>query len=169
MDSDSDPTQRPDQEEPEEGSAKRTAGDEMGDEDQRVLHLWQENLILQDERYDSKALLMVVAMAMSDEKVRYQLTTEGEAVLDKFRSSPDWPAGVTVKFFENTPDTLNVVLPPRAGEMAKRPVSLREILTSRTSGDAFPIIDDFNVGTANIDPIDPIVGSGDPHRKDHHS
>ena len=34
--------------------------------------------------------------------------------------------------FENTSNTLNVVLPPPSGEMSRRPARLRDVLRSRT-------------------------------------
>jgi hypothetical protein len=50
-----------------------------------------------------------------------------------------------VRFFANTPSTVNVVLPPPAGEMRHRTSALRDALRSRTSGDALHFLrDDWN-------------------------
>ena len=79
---------------------------------------WRENLIVMDSRYKSKVLLKFAVLAMVDEQFRYRLVNDTEAVLGELRSQADLPEGVTVKFFDNTPGTLNVVLPPRAGEIS---------------------------------------------------
>jgi hypothetical protein len=85
-----------------------------------------------------------------------------EAVLGELRSKADLPEGVTVKFFDNTPGTLNVVLPPRAGEMSSRPAPVREQLRSRTGVHGELPFDDFIIG--NFDSIDMF---GDDDDKDH--
>jgi hypothetical protein len=139
-----------------------TAGELLNnEEDERVLRDWRESLILQDPRYKSKVLLKFAALAMVDEQFRSRLVNDTEGVLGELRSRADLPEGVTVKFYENTPGTLNVVLPPRGGEMSTRPAPLREQLRSRTANAELPF-DDFNIG--NFDSIDMF---GDDDDKDH--
>ena len=132
------------------------------EEDERVLRSWRENLIMMDSRYKSKVLLKFAVLAMVDEQFRYRLVNDTEAVLGELRSTADLPEGVTVKFFDNTPGTLNVVLPPRAGEMSSRPAPVREQLRSRTEVHGELPFDDFNIG--NFDSIDMF---GDDDNKDH--
>src|SRR5437870_2336082 len=114
-------------------AAKRAADETLTDEDERVLRLWRENLVLQDPRYGSKALFTLAACAMADGQFRYRLVTDTQAILDELGV----PEGITLRFFENTEGTLNVVLPPSSGEMSERPVSLRDELSSRTSSQSF--------------------------------
>ena len=140
-----------------------TAGELLNnEEDEQVLRTWRENLVLQDPRYKSKVLLKFAALAMVDEQFRSRLLNDTEAVLGELRSKADLPEGVTVRFFDNTPGTLNVVLPPRAGEMSSRPAPLREQLRSRTADSVGFFSDDFNIG--NFDSIDMF---GDDDDKDH--
>jgi hypothetical protein len=119
-----------------DGAARPTGdaldvGAALSEEDRRILRLWRESLILQDPRYDSKAVLKLAARAMADEEFRSRLVNETDKVLEELYK----PEGTTLKFYDNTADTLNVVLPPRAGQMSGRPIAFREILRSRTSSE----------------------------------
>lgn len=125
-----------------QGKAKHSAFELLkDDEDRDVVRLWRESFSLLDGRYHSKALLQAVVFAMTDEQIRSRLINDTEGSLIGDQSSIDLPEGTTVRFFENTQNTLNVVLPPptggmsysRSGEMTYRPPELREALRSRTS------------------------------------
>jgi hypothetical protein len=142
------------EEKPGRESAERMVwGGVLSEEDERLLHLWRESLVLQDPRYKSKVLLKFAAITMADEEFRSRLVNDTEAVLHEFQSKVDWPEGLTLRFLENTQDTLNVVLPPRSGEMSDQPVALREVLRSRTTAWTDGLFrDDFDPG--DFDPID---------------
>lgn len=131
------------------------------DGDWRVLRLWRESLVVQDPRYNSKILLKLVALAMADEQFRSRLINDTEGVLRDLHVNSDLPEGVTLRFLENTQNTLNVVLPPRAGELSNRATALREALRSRTSSTMALFKDDFDIG--NFDSFDLF---GDPEERD---
>jgi hypothetical protein len=128
------------------------------DEDRDLLRLWRENLTLQDQRYDSKVLLKLVVLAMTDEQTRSRLINDTEDFLREVRSNVDLdlPEGTSLRFFENTQDTLNVVLPPpaggmrytRSGQLTYRSPELRDALRSRTSSTEGLrwYFDDFDIG-----------------------
>ena len=128
------------------------AGEALSDDDQRLLALWRESLILQDPRYKSKVVLKFAALAMEDDGFRRRLLYETEDVLRDFRSMVDWPEGMPLRFPANPEDTLNVVLPPRAGTMGARPAALRDALRSRTDLAEGFLNDNFDIG--NTDSID---------------
>ena len=144
------------------GQEERAAA--LNDDDERALRLWRENLILQDPRYKSKVLLKFVAVSMADEQFRSRLVNDTDSILREFRAKVDWPEGLTLRFFENTEDTLNIVLPPRAGATSEQPSALRDVLRSRTASDAGFLKDDFDIG--NFDSIDMF---GDDDERDHPS
>jgi hypothetical protein len=136
----------------------------LNEDDERVLRVWRESLVLQDPRYKSKVLLKFAAVSMADADFRARLINDLDGVLGDFRSGVDWPEGLTLRFFENTEDTLNVVLPPRAGQTSTRPPALRDVLRSRTTADAGFLKDDFDIG--DFDQIDMF---GDEDERDHPS
>jgi hypothetical protein len=110
-------------------------GADLSDDDRNVLHLWRESLSLLDERYDDKVLVRLVAQSMVDDELRSRLVDDTDAVLNELRLRLAY--SMKVRFFSNTPTTLNVVLPPPAGEAEKRSDALRDALRSRTSEAAF--------------------------------
>jgi hypothetical protein len=118
-------------------------GGHLSEEDQRMLRFWRENLSFLDSRYHEKTLLKLVARAISDEEFRDRLVNDTDAVLAECDLA--LPDGMEVRFFDNTPNALHVVLPPPAGEMEQRPVALRESLRSRTAEGFFLFKDDFNL------------------------
>ncbi|WP_248959144.1 hypothetical protein [Sphaerisporangium perillae] len=116
----------------------------FGDEDERLFRLWFESLVLQDKRYLNKGLAVLARMAMADEEFRARLVDDPDGALHGLRERLRLPAGVKLNFFDNTHDSLNLVLPPRAGDVRNRTHALREILRSRTTeSDAF-LSDDFD-------------------------
>lgn len=131
-------------------------------DDWRVLHLWRENLALLDRRYENKGLLRLVCLAMVNEHLRARLIRDPEGVLrdEESMTSDRLPDGVTVKFLDNTDDTLHVVLPPRTEEVFAKSPAMRELLRSRTEEPTW-FEDDWDVG--NLNPTDMI---GDPDYKD---
>jgi hypothetical protein len=130
-------------------------GSDLSEDDQNGLRLWRESLTLLDGRYHSKVLLKLAARSMVDDEFRSRLVDDTDAVLGELE--PGLPGDAEVRFYANTPATVNVVLPPRAGELGKRPVALRDALSSRTSGDAVPPlgVDDADIEDDEKDP--PIV------------
>jgi hypothetical protein len=153
---------------PRKGS-RDIVSDVLNEDDKRVLRYWRESLTPLDPRYRLKSLLTLAHQAMIDEAFRSRLISETQAVLGEFQPHLiDLPKGVKLAFFENTKDTLNVVLPPRAGEMAYRSKALREILRSRTS-DAVTIAsgDDWDMGNAtDSGPAPGHADGGDPDSVD---
>jgi hypothetical protein len=108
-------------------------GADLSEDDRNVLRLWHD-----------KVLLALVARSMVDDAFRARLVDDTDAVLAEIE--PGLPAGLDVTFLANTPTTVNVVLPPRAGEVENRSGALRDALRSRTSGDAlFFLADDWNI------------------------
>ena len=101
--------------------------------------------MLQDHRYESKALMALAALAMADPDFRSRLIDDTAAVLTAFDKDVDLPDGYEFRFHENSANVVHVVLPPRAGEADKRPVALREALRSRTDLVTLSIFaDDFD-------------------------
>jgi hypothetical protein len=137
----------------------------LNDEDQRVLRVWRDGLVLQDPRLENKGVLKLAAIAMLDEDFRSRLVNDTEDVLKDIRSQLGIPESVTLKFFDITKDTVNIVLPPRAGSMASRPKPLRDVLKSRTAAQSF-FQDDFDLG--DLGDSGPLghVDSGDGHPSD---
>lgn len=109
-------------------------GSDLSEDDRNVLRMWRESLSLLDARYDDKALLKLVARSMVDDQFRSRLVGDTDAVLAEVGLG--LADTMHVAFFANTPTTLNVVLPPRAGELEDGSGALREALRSRTSEDA---------------------------------
>jgi hypothetical protein len=133
-------------------------GDLLNDDDRRVIVAWRENLALLDPRYGGKGLLALAALSMANDEIRSRLLTDDlYGVLEKAPAlAAELPRGVTLRFFENTSNSLNVVLPPRTGEMSRRPARLRNLLRSRTetvaaSGDDYDLFkDDFNLSDSGL-------------------
>ncbi|MEV6318725.1 hypothetical protein [Streptomyces sp. NPDC051776] len=120
---------------PQQASGGRPSGNAMNADDDLVLSRWYQALLMQDSRYDRKDLfknlVKLAAVSMSDDEFRQRLVNDTGSVLAEFQSWLNLPAGLTIKFWDNTPDTLHIVLPPRAGEASKRPEPLRNLLRSR--------------------------------------
>ena len=119
-------------------------GSDLSEDDRNVLRLWRESLTLLDGRYHDKVLLKLVVRAMVDDDFRARIVDDTDAIVAELE--PGLPDGMHVKFFANTPTTVNVLLPPRAGEVEIRSGALRDALRSRTSGDAlFFLEDDWDI------------------------
>ena len=117
-------------------------GRHLSEEDQQALRIWREHNTILDPRYHEIALLALVARAISDGEFRDRLVNDTDALLDECDMTP--PEGMEVRFFDNTPTTVNVVLPPVAGEIEARSGALRDSLKSRTE-EALPWFnDDWN-------------------------
>jgi hypothetical protein len=123
-------------------------------DDEQILRLWFESLALQDPRYDSKGIGGLAQLAMADEEFRSRLVNDTESLLEELDSKvhirAHLPEGVTLKFFDNTADTLNVVLPSRSGVRIPHTPALREMLQSRTSAEGL-FQDNWNLGDAVLD------------------
>jgi hypothetical protein len=132
----------------------------LNDDDQRLLMLWRDNLSLQDPRYHGKGLAHLAYESMVDDDFRHRLVSDSQSVLaDLAGKLEELPDGVTLRFFENTSDTLNVVLPPRAGVVTSRPGALKDLLTSRTSAEFSASGDDWDFG--NLTDSGPAPGHAD--------
>jgi hypothetical protein len=136
------------QKDPYAAGERRIAGYGMSDEDEQVFRDWLESLVLQDPRYNSKAIVVLAREAMVDEDFRSRVVDDPEGCLRALGAKVSLPEGFRVNFLDNTSHTLNILLPPRAGTLSDRfgpadnpesyrPMALRERLASRTSG--FPL------------------------------
>jgi hypothetical protein len=178
MDTNQSGTGRP--EDPGQGGVNHSAFALLKDEEDRsVLRLWRESLSLLDPRYESKVLLKLVALAMTDEQIRSRLIYDTESFLGELQTERQsnfdlqLPEVTTLRFLENTQDTLNVILPPRAGGMMYSPSGQlgyrsperREALRSRTSS-ALPRIfmDDYDVG--DLHDTHPLGNTGNALNRD---
>ncbi|MCM6776355.1 hypothetical protein NDR87_20640 [Nocardia sp. CDC159] len=139
----------------------------LGPEDEQAFSLWQHNLAMHDPRANNKGLALLVRAAMNDETLRSALLHDTAAVLRRIGAKYELPGGLTLHFHENTPDTLHVVLPPRAGEIARRAEGLSNVLRISSSTDEStlaPWFDNFNRGNL-FDPQDS-TDEGDRHSID---
>ncbi|MFF0476445.1 hypothetical protein [Streptomyces sp. NPDC004284] len=143
--------------------ANYSSGNAMNKDDVFMLRHLQQGLIVQDARYENKGLFKLIAVAMADDEFRWRLVNDTQNVLNEFQSRLDLPNGVTVRFWENTDQTLHIVLPPPAGTTSNRPAPLREFLQSRTTKEAMSGFwtDDFS------DYGDPVDLQWNPDRGDH--
>jgi hypothetical protein len=128
------------------GDDKRVAGEGLGDEDDRLFHLWLEALVLQDPRYNSKAIAVLAREAMVNEQLRSRVIIDPEGCLRELGAKVTLPEGTTVRFFDNTQTNLNVVLPSRAGGTSRWRPALQDRLQSRTSFFAAWFQDDWDLG-----------------------
>ncbi|MFG6200023.1 hypothetical protein [Nonomuraea sp. JJY05] len=113
----------------------------VNEDDALALRNWFDSLSWQDPRYDNKFLLKLAALATGNDEIRQRLINDTDNLIREVRSSfyraedvrPDPLEGVSVRFWENTPDTLHIVLPPRAGMAGELPERMRNALRSRTA------------------------------------
>ncbi|GHB50544.1 hypothetical protein GCM10010347_20100 [Streptomyces cirratus] len=113
-----------------------TPGSNAVDEDDAlVLRNWFDSLSWQDPRYGNKLLLKLAALAMGSDEKRQRLLSDADVLVREVQSGAGFDPleGVHLRFWENTPDTLHIILPPRAGAASEIPKSLKEALRSRTS------------------------------------
>ena len=130
-----------------QGSAKTVTGDELSAGDESIWRLWLQGVAMADPRSHSKAIAWLARLAMTDEAFRTKLINDPKTALKELPSDLSPPEGMTLRFLENTQDTLNVVLPPRAGEAGSQPRKFFELLKSRTlPPDGAFLSDDFNIG-----------------------
>jgi hypothetical protein len=124
----------------------RVTGDELNPEDERLWRLWVQGVAMSDYRNHSKAISWLARLAMSDAEFRDALINDTGNAVSRLPSDLHLPEGWTYRFVENTPDTVTIVLPPRAQDAANRMPLFRDELESRTA-DGFPIFhDDINIG-----------------------
>lgn len=123
----------------ENGSSQSTP--RYNEDDTLALRNWFDSLSWQDPRYDNKVLLKLAALATSSDEMRRRLLEDPDNLVREVRShfdqakdaKPDPLEGLTLRFWDNTPDTLHIVLPPRIGATSKLPKPLKDALRSRTS------------------------------------
>jgi hypothetical protein len=116
-------------------------GAHLTEADLNVLHAWYEHLLLLDPRYDDKRVRQIGARAMVDDEFRRQLV--GDTGTATGADEPESPGRIDVRFLTNTPRTLIVVLPPKAGATEYFPARIRDALRSRTSHDDSIFKDDW--------------------------
>lgn len=126
----------------------------LNEDDVRVLRLWRDSLVLMDPRMEDKGLLKVAARSMLDDEYRAQLVSGAE--IDGIVRTLD---GTELRFVENTPDVLYVVLPPRSS--SNESGGIDALIVSRTSGEAL-FTDDANFGDVFADPAFGTADHGDP-------
>ena len=141
--------------------ASATAGSDEADDgltdDDRVLRQWFSSLVLQDERFDDKKILKLGALALQNDEFRARILDDTAAVLEEL--GYEGPDGLRLRVYENTADTLNLVLPSPAASKSK---GLREQLRSRTSAAFLDTVDDWDFGDISI-PEDSNTGDTGGH------
>lgn len=114
-------------------------------EAQRQLRNWQFTMWELDSRYDDKALLVLAAIAMADPEYRARLIADPYSVMSELGITTELGENTTLRFVENTADSLTVILPPSADQQETRPAELEEYLDSRltkvaASGDDYDFL-----------------------------
>jgi hypothetical protein len=122
----------------------------MNTEDQDVLRRWREFQIIHDTRLESKGLLELGALAMTNREFRSRLISDPDSTLRKFQEEfLPLPQNLSLTFLENSRSAANIVLPPPAGAVKNRPPALRDALRSGTN-ERF-LDDDFDIPSYNGD------------------
>jgi hypothetical protein len=117
---------------PEEAAGPRTW---LNAEDMGGLIRWRDALIVQSgHRGEHKGILKLVVLAMTDLEFRTRLISDTDAVIAEFKALGwNYPENVTLNFYENSTNTMNIVLPPLAGTLRSFPPAVREVLRSGTA------------------------------------
>src|SRR4051794_25278095 len=108
------------------------ADNQPSEDELQVLRLWKQGLVAQDPRYERKGLLKLAALAMTDADFRSRLISDTQSILSELPPELSLPEGVELRFYENTNDTLHIVLPDLGAGLARRPAAFPELLRSRT-------------------------------------
>ncbi|PZG14829.1 hypothetical protein C1I95_20875 [Micromonospora craterilacus] len=148
----------------------------LSDDAHRQLRDWRVTLWELDRRYEDKGLLALAAMSLADEEIRARLIRDPQSVMAELGITLQLPEHTTVRFVENTQDTLTVILPARLAEREQRPAGLDVHLASRlTTLKAF-LQDDFDFNAhpegdvisnpASADHLDSHMEWGDPNTRD---
>ena len=96
-------------------------------------------------RGEHKGILKLVVLAMTDLEFRSRLINETDAVIAEFQALGwSYPENVQLNFYENSANTMNIVLPPPAGTLRSFPPAVRQLLRSGTR-EAL-LMDDFDMG-----------------------
>jgi hypothetical protein len=143
------------------GTAEHAATPGKNDALRLVLRLWKEGHVTQDVRYENKGLLKLISLSLTDTDFRNRLLSDPEATLAEVPPG-HLPEGIELKFHENTPDTIHVVLPPLGGGLEHRSPRFQERIFSRTSqaGESL-FADDADLGDWSLD-----ADRGDPDSRD---
>jgi hypothetical protein len=142
----------------EHGQWRDPSSGDLGEDALAVFRLWREYLVFHDPRYHNKELSAVARRSMTDGEFRDRLVNDTEAALSELPPGFSLPDVASLRFHENTADTLNVVLPPRASEVSARTPAFRDLLKSRTAASpgvnvsASFLRDDFDVNVLGGDP-----------------
>ncbi|HEY7596611.1 MAG TPA: nitrile hydratase subunit alpha [Actinophytocola sp.] len=97
---------------------------------QRRLQDWRITMWELDPRYEDKGLFVLAAIAMADPEYRARLIADPRSVMAELGITVEVGENTTIRFVENTADSLTVILPPAVAEVA-RPTSVDEYLASR--------------------------------------
>jgi hypothetical protein len=95
---------------------------------------WRDALIVESgHRGEHKGILKLVVLAMTDLEFRTRLINETDAVIAEFQALGwSYPENVKLNFYENSANTMNIVLPPPAGTLRSFPPAVRQLLRSGT-------------------------------------
>jgi hypothetical protein len=120
-------------------------------EDMGGLARWRDALIVESgHRGEHKGILKLVVLAMTDLEFRSRLINETDAVITEFQALGwSYPENVQLNFYENSANTMNIVLPPPAGTLRSLPPAVRQLLRSGTR-EAL-LMDDFDMGDIRDD------------------
>jgi hypothetical protein len=121
-------------------------------EDIGGLRRWREALVVQSgHRGEHKGILKLVALAMTNQEFRNRLVNDTDAVIEEFKAKGwTYPENVKLNFYQNSQDTMNIVLPPLAGTLRSFPPAVREVLRSATSSGGL-LRDDYDFGDVSTD------------------
>jgi hypothetical protein len=126
-----------------------------------VLRLWKEGHVTQDVRYENKGILKLISLSLTDQDFRNRLLSDTRGTLAEVPPG-HLPEGLELKFYENTPNTIHIVLPPLGGGLEHRSPRFQERLFSRTSEAGERLFaDDIDLGDWSTD-----SDHGDPDIRD---
>ncbi|WP_055625347.1 nitrile hydratase subunit alpha [Streptomyces sp. JHA19] len=117
---------------------------ELSEEERQQLRDWRVTLWELDPRYGDKKLLVLAGMSLANEEIRAKLIADPQSVMAEFGIALNLLESTTVRFVENTADTLTVILPARPAELEDRPESLNSYLESRLTKVKAFLRDDFD-------------------------
>jgi hypothetical protein len=115
----------------------------LSEDAQRRLQDWRITMWELDSRYEDKGLFVLAAVAMADPEYRARLIADPQSVMVELGITLELGEYTTVRFVENTADSVTVILPPVVAQEA-RPKSVDEYLASRTIKVKAFFQDDFN-------------------------
>ncbi len=115
------------------GEKWKAALDRLSPEDERLLTLFRLNGEVVDPRYELKAIRLLVAWALVDPEFRSRLIGDADSILSQLQGYSDLPENLRVRFVENSPGELTVVLPPPSAALDEKSRKIGDLIVSRTS------------------------------------